>query len=282
MFKSNRVNPPFYKVTDESTGGVVYMLGTIHVGLDYTHYPRKIYKALDESDTLAVELDLLRLDEDDREIMREMGVFVLTDQSAQDYMGKEYAEIKAAMEKYGVYSDVLEMYVPYIWTSQLLGKVTTECGYESKYGTDRAMLTYAKEHSKNIYEIETVNQQYAVNAAASKELQIYMLKDALNDYDAQIESMRDLYKAWKNGDSKMLGGLLDESGTPDEIKDDYKEYYDNMYTHRQEKMADYVIGCLKNGEKSFVAVGALHYFAEPDIIDYVEQAGYTVQQIGGK
>lgn len=282
FFKSNRVNPPFYRVTDESTGGVVYMLGTIHVGLNYTHYPQNIYKALNESDTLAVELDLQRLDDDYAEIMNEMKIFIFNEGNAQSYLGEDYEELKSAMESYGVYFSGLDVYVPYIWTSQYLGKITAECGYESKYGTDRAMLTYAKEHSKNIYEIETVGQQYAVNAGASKELQIYMLKEALNDHDGQVEYMHMLYKAWKKGDSNVLSGLLDDGGTPDDLINDYMEYYDNMYTHRQEKMADYVINCLKKGEKTFVAVGALHYFAEPDIIDYVEQAGYTVEQIGGK
>ncbi len=34
----NMVTPPFFKVVDKETGGVVYMLGTMHVGTENAVY----------------------------------------------------------------------------------------------------------------------------------------------------------------------------------------------------------------------------------------------------
>lgn len=274
------VAPPFFKVTDSETGGVVYMLGTIHVGKDNTVYPEEIYAALDESDVLAVELDLQRLDETPDEVAEAMKLLEYKEGDVRDCMGEDYDTIREALEEHFAYSENLEKYMPYVWTSMYLGQVTSECRLNSALGTDRAMLSYAKEHSKEIYEIETIMEQYSVNANTPIELQLFMLKDAVGDFRGQVEELNALYDTWKNGDFEGIEKLTDDGEIPDELKDDYKKYYDEMYTFRQEKMADYVIGALKNGEKAFVAVGALHYFASPDIIDYVEQAGYTVERIG--
>lgn len=275
------VAPPFFKVTDSETGGVVYMLGTIHVGKDGTIYPKEIYSALDESDVLAVELDLLRLGEDPDEVSEAMKLFKYEEGDARDCMGEDYDMIREALEIQFSYSESLDTYMPYVWMSMYLGQAVSACSLNSGFGTDRALLEYAKEHSKDIYEIETIMEQYTVNANTSIGLQIFMLKDAVSDFNRQAEELRELYDTWKNGDFEGIEKLVDDGEIPDELKDDYKKYYDEMYTFRQEKMADYVIKALKNGDKAFVAVGALHYFASPDIIDYVEQAGYTVERIGG-
>lgn len=275
------VAPPFFKVTDSETGGVAYMLGTIHVGKDATIYPEEIYAALDESSVLAVELDLQRLDENPDEISEAMKLFEYAEGDARGCMGEDYDMIREALEIQFAYSENLETYMPYVWTSMYLGQVTSECRLNAGFGTDRAMLAYAKKHSKEIYEIETIMEQYTVNANTPIELQLFMLKDAVSDYRGQVEELNALYDTWKYGDFEGIEKLIDDGEIPDELKDDYKKYYDEMYTFRQEKMADYVIGALKNGEKVFVAVGALHYFAAPDIIDCLEQAGYAVERIGG-
>jgi len=72
--------------------------------------------------------------------------------------------------------------------------------------------------------------------------------------------------------------MLSGGRIPDEIAEDYKKYYSEMYEKRQEKMAEYVVKALKNGEKVFVVVGAAHYFAAPDILDFIEKAGYSVEK----
>ncbi len=278
----SNVAPPFFKVTDSRTGGVVYMLGTIHVGMDGMVYPEEIYDALYESDVIAAELDLLRLDEDTDEVARAMRLLNCGEGGARECMGGDYEMFRKALETRSAYSESLENYMPYVWTSMYLGQAVSECGLNSAFGTDRAMLSYAKEHSKEIYEIETIEEQYRVNANTPIELQLFMLKDAVSDFDAQVNELKALYDTWKTGDFEGIEGLLDEDldVIPNELVDDYQKYYDEMYTFRQEKMADYIIDALKNGDKAFVAVGAMHYFASPDIINYVEQAGYTVERIG--
>lgn len=278
----NEVDPPFFKVADKETGGVVYMLGTMHVGTEETVYPDKIYKALDDSDVLAVELDLQRLEADTEELTAAMQLMMLKGTTAAAYIGEDYAEIRDWFVEKGLYNWSFNYYIPAVWSSMLSTKIAEDAGLSTELGTDRMLLTYAKEHDKDIYEIETAAEQYQINANEGKELQIYMLLETVRtDYDVQIQQMKELYSVWANGSITELENILASDNPPEELAEQYGRFYFEMYENRQRKMADYVIGELENGKKTFVAVGALHYAAEPDIIDFLEQAGYTVERIDG-
>ena len=271
----NRVSPPFFTVTDSETGGVVYMLGTMHVGLPNTVYSDEVFTALDECETLAVELDIQALESNTEELLSAMEL--LQCDSAEDFLGDDYAEIKDFFVKKRIYSANLNGYIPTVWSSTLSNKLAADCGYSSEYGTDRALLTYAKKNGIAIHEIESAAEQYRMNASEPRELQCYMLKSAVEtDYELQKEQMKELYRVWSTADSAAIEQMLSDEGVPEELTEQYAEYYFAMYESRQRKMADYALETLRSGKKAFIAVGAMHYYAAPDIIDFLEDEGYTV------
>lgn len=274
----NRVSPPFFIVTDEQTGGVVYLLGTMHIGVQNTVYSDEMFTAMDKCGTLAVELDIEALETDTEELLSAMKL--LQCDSAEDFIGEDYAEIKDFFVKKRIYNANLDGYIPAVWSSALANKIAADCNYYSEYGTDRTLLTYAKKHGIEIHEIESAEEQYQMNANEPHELQCYLLKSAVEtDYELQKEQMRELYLAWSTADSAALEQMLSDEGVPGELSAQYKEYYDAMYTSRQRKMADYALETLRHGKKAFIAVGAMHYYANPDIIDFLEEKGYTVTQL---
>lgn len=276
----NEVSPPFFKAFDEQTGGTVYMLGTIHVGAPNTVYPDAVYAALDECGTLAVEVDLQELDRDRAQLDSAMKLLECPDGTAADLLGGDYAEIRRFFRSKKIYSANLERYIPAMWSAVLSSKIAADCGYSAEFGTDRAMLSYAKKHNKQIFELETAAEQYQINADESPALRTYTLKMSVQtDYELQKEEMRELYRAWSESDFDALEQMIAEDEVPAELLSDYGDYYAEMYENRQKKMADYMISCLKSGEKVFAAVGAMHYFASPDIIDFLEDAGYKVTRV---
>ncbi len=267
----NRVEPPFFKITDPDTGGVVYLLGTMHVGKANTVYPDEIYAALEECSTLAVELDLQALEADQPRLNNAMKILKCKNGSASVYLGEDYAEIKKFFQEKQIYSQNLDLYIPAMWNSTLSNKLAADCGYSSAYGTDRAMLTYAKKHSMKIVELESVEQQYQINANEPPELQIYSLKSSIQtDYGILIDQMNELYRAWSENDTAALERMLTDEEIPEELSDEYAQYYYEMYENRQKNMAEYIAQALKNGDKVFVAVGAMHCCAPPDILDFLE------------
>ena len=268
----NRVTPPFFRITDPETGGVVYLLGTMHVGVENTIYPDEIYAALDECSALAVEIDLQALETDQQRLADAMRLLECQNETAADYLGEEYSEIKNFFRKNRIYSSDLEGYIPSVWSSLLSNKLSSDCGYYSKYGTDRAMLTYAKEQSIEIIELETVEEQYRINANEPRRLQVYSLVSSVQtDRKILTEQMRELYRAWSENDGDAIEKMLFEDDIPEELSEEFSEYYYMMYESRQKKMAEFIQNTLDNGEKAVVAVGAMHCFATPDIFDFLEE-----------
>lgn len=275
----NRVAPPFFRVTDSETGGTVYLLGTMHVGLENTVYPDGVYAALDECNRLAVEIDLFALEENASELAKAMRLMEC-ESTAEEYMGADYAEIRDRVKELGIYNAAYDRYIPAVWSSALANRLAEDCGYRSEFGTDRALLTYAGKNGLRIDELETAAEQYAVNAAEPPELQMYMLLDAVRtDYGVQKQQMNDLYSAWAAGDTAALETMLTADEPPKELSAQYAEFYTAMYENRQRKMADYIVEVLKSGEKAVVAVGAMHYAAAPDIPDLLAEAGYQAEDL---
>lgn len=278
------VNPPFYKVEDAQTGAVVYMMGSMHVGKPEAVYPKVIYDALDECDTLAVEVDIQALEEDMLAAADAIAVMQCPfGTTVQNYMGEDYYRITETFKKKGIYSPAYEYYIPALWSSLWSSQAATDCGYDGNCGTDLVMLAYAKEHGKTIDEIETAKEQYEVNAGMSTELQMLMLNETLALSADETKLQFDiLYNAWRTGDIETLKTLAEEEAGAElspKLKAEYDSYYDAMYTARQRKMADYVEAKLKAGGKTFVVVGAMHYAAPPSIIDNLENDNYAVELI---
>lgn len=274
------VHPPFFKIENVETGGVVYMLGSMHVGKAEAVYPREIYDALDECEALAVEVDMEAMDK--AASAEALAVLQCPDGlTARDFMGEDYGSIVAKFKKKRLYNRAYEDYIPEMWRSLWANRVAEDCGYDGDFGTDVIMLSYAKSHGKRVEEIESAKEQYQINAGISVELQMLMLNENLalskDETQAQFDA---LYNAWQNGDISALRALAEEEAAlPEELKADYDSYYDAMYTNRQRKMADFIKEKLESGEKTFVVVGALHYAAPPSILDNLENDGIEVQVI---
>lgn len=281
------VSPPFFKVENNDTGAVVYMLGSMHIGKEGAAYPDKMYKALDECDTLAVEVDIQAL-ESDLNASMEATMILLCERgkTVRDYLGDDYEPIMQKFREKGLYNRLYESYIPALWSSLWTSAAAVESGFDVNAGTDRLLLTYAKEHGKAVEEIESAKEQYQMEAGNSAEMQTYTLKTATElSAEETKEQLDTLYDAWKSGDINTLKALAEDEGSdedeplPEELEDDYEKYYAAMYTDRQKKMADYIQNKLKTGGKTFVVVGALHYAAPPSILDILAENGYTVETL---
>ncbi len=277
---SVEVHPPFFEVSDPETGGHVYMLGSMHSGESGIVYPDEILAALDASEIVACEVDTVALSSDKARLSKAMEKLLCPDETtAADYMGESYNDIRSFFISHGIYNSAYDSYLPIMWATALSNKLADDCGYSGENGTESIMLRRAKKLGKTIYEIESAEQQYELSASTPMPLQLYTLEKAVGtDYSEQLGQTRELYRAWSSFDGGALEALSNED-IPDEYADDYRIYYNAMYADRQRVMADYVISLLESGNSVFMLVGAMHYYAEPDIITLLEEAGYTVNEL---
>lgn len=275
------VTPPFWKATSPA-GETVYLLGSMHAGKKNVEYPEYILNAFDECGSVICEVDTIAFAADADENAKCLALLSCPEgKTAQDYFGADYSAVKKFFQKNGIYNPVYSSYMPVMWTSALSNAVAKKCGLSSEFGTEYMFLTRAREQEKVVIEAETALSQYEVLAKSPVEYDVYTLSAAAQDgIAAQIESMNELYNAWAEFDGDALREMLNES-VPEEFSQDYEEYCRAMYSDRQEIMAQ----CLTDADKSagvFMFVGALHFYAENDIISILESARWTVEEIRGE
>lgn len=278
------LTPPFWVVKDNETGGVLYLLGSMHVGKENAVYPDYVMEAYKRCDTIAAELDTVAANSDLQAsidalqyIMCESGT------TAADYFGEDYGSVKDFFEEKNQPVYVLDYYVPYYWASSISVAAAADAGLDSQYGTENYFLDMAHEDGKYIVEIESLVEQYEMMSKIAMPLQVQLVMECVGEenYQLQTESISELYNAWSTFDEQYLE-LLDEEAIeiPDGVsQEDFDEYMSLMYYDRQQDMGEAAVKFLKNGSAVFMFVGTAHFYIEDDILTYLENAGYTVNAV---
>ena len=95
------------------------------------------------------------------------------------------------------------------------------------------------------------------------------------------QDVQDLYELWCAGDEEALSQYLatDTSDMTDEELTLWNEYKKAMYTNRNKNMAKIAKQYLQSDETVFYAVGIAHILGENGLIERLQDAGYTVEQV---
>ena len=283
--ESQSVTPLFWHVTGKN-GAELWLLGTIHVGDERTeNLPWQITTALESADALAVECDVQAAMED-VELMVDLSMMMMYDDGTgiSDHLSPTlYEQARQVLEELGVYAGYCDYLKPMAWYSLITEGYTAAAGLDSEAGVDMQLLALAEEERLEIREIESVTAQYELLFGFSEEIQALLLEETVSvSQEEYTQDLRALMDAWCRGDEETLLALVSEE--PEEELDAadqalYDEYYDAMYTQRNQLMIDTAISYLEAGDKVFYAVGAAHMLGEDGIIAALEQAGYTVELI---
>lgn len=283
--KESQVTPLLYKVTDED-GNVVWLFGSIHLGQEeYYPLPEYVEDAFLGADALAVEADIVAFEKDLKAQVRALKILMYSDLSTIDdhIPGELYERSVEILEELGSYDKALDYYCPYVWADTIVSYLYQQDGADFSLGIDRHLLNWAKDTEKTIYEIESAEFQYGMLAGFSDELQIYLLEDAIRNYedpDVFVEHTAEMMELWASGDEEAFAAyLMQEEDVSEEETLLYEEYQTAMIVNRNEGMANYAEEALESGEEVFICVGAAHVVGEGAMADLLSQRGYTVELV---
>ena len=281
--------PLLYHVTG-SNGQEMYLMGTIHVGDERTGFlPDAVYAALDGSDALAVEFDVMAFEEamtTDAALAAQISaLYINADGSATSALLEEADSTEAIrlLTISGNYNAMVDLMKPAIWNQSIDNYyMTFDRGITSDKGLDMRLLKRAKEAGMEIRDIESGLAQMEMMTGYSTDLQLMLLKESLDvtaaEYCAEV---RDLYEAWCRGDEAELRGLMEEdlSDMTEEELALYQEYIDAMVISRNAAMLEVAKAYLESGDTVFYAVGLAHLLQENGLVDSLKEAGYTVEAV---
>ena len=276
-------SPILYKATDEE-GHVIYLLGSIHVGTEEMYpFPDYLTDAYAQSDALAVECDVVSAQKDLALSIRTAKAMVLSDGSkVSDYVPRScYKRAVEILKENNTYNEAMDYYMPVMWYSLISSLATDKAGTSADLGVDMYFLTDALENDKTVYEIESIEAQYAMLAGMSMDLQSLLLEEVVNTYGNPQYNiyLRLMCRAWADGDAD---GILEQSSTeglPPEQQALIEEFNNAMEGQRNILMTDYAKQALASGETVFIVVGAAHVLGDDGIAANLAAEGYTVEQV---
>ena len=287
----NKTTPLFYKVSGQD-GQEMWLLGTIHAGDERTAYlPESIYAALDESDALAVEIDINNMEsalEDDPELLKTyVEAYMYTDRSKlEDHIAPELYE--AAMDMLRACGGYMVNTTDYMKAAVIGSMIETNyitdgSLLDPNMGVDLRLLALAEEKGIEIREVEDLGAHLDTLYSRSDELQELLLREAVEsnraEYAAEVE---ELFELWCQGDEAVLTEKMRE-GFEDVSEEElplYEEYIKAMETDRNAIMHNVAVEYLESGETVFFAVGLAHLLAEDGLVHTLREAGYTVELVG--
>lgn len=277
--------PLMWHVTSEN-GGELYLLGSIHVGLDDTClFSDAVYDAFDACDAIAVESDVIAIENDMAASVQMLRQMVYTDGSSirAHVDDASYEAAKALMEEAGYYNRFMDYYCPVVW-EQMIDQILIErTSYKMENGVDRYFLSEAKRLGKDVLEVEDYMQTYAALAALSDKTQAYLLRQSVDEetvssYSEAIAHLYDLWKAGNLGDvEEAISG--DTTGyTPEELEC-AEEYDRTLVANRNTIMVSKADEYLRDGKHVFYVVGLAHMVGDGGIVKSLAEMGYNVQQM---
>lgn len=282
----NKITPALYKVTDNE-GHVIWLFGSIHVGReDFYPLPSYVMDAFNSSDAAAFEFDLVAAENDySAQIDMAMALMYKDGSTIKDHVSEEvYQAAVEILKENNMYSSLLDMYMPIMWSSSIDVFLTEKSGLDSNLGIDRHLLNLSKENGKEILEVESMEYQTDMMANFSGGLQELLLEVSVGAYKNYDESVSELYalvEAWESGDEGKITAILyeEEEFESEEEKALHEEYNNALIVERNNNMTVYAENALKSGKEVFICVGAAHVVGDGAIAENLRELGYTVELI---
>jgi uncharacterized protein len=267
-----------WKVTGKS-GGTAYLVGSMHLALPGIYpLPKPMEDAFAQADTLAVEVDITKMDQAAMlKKITESGMYA-ADDSLKKHISPDTEKMLAAFCKdLGLPETGFERMKPWVLFMTIEVLACQKQGLDPANGIDIHFLNAAGK--KKVQELESADFQINLLASFPDDVQEKELAEALRQNAKMPEIMKKLEAAWASGDEKSMQEVMQGDSKDDPaLKDVEKKLIDD----RNGPMAEKIVDDLKGGHITYVVVGAGHLVGDHGVVQLLRGQGYTVTQATNK
>jgi uncharacterized protein YbaP (TraB family) len=287
ILEKGQITPLMYEITKEGSNNKIYLFGSIHVAnLNEFDFPKYIIDAYQNSHYLACEADIVEYQKDNEKLMNEALKMMYQDGTTiKDHISNEtYNKLINFLTEKGLYTPLYDYYKPYFFESLLTVAMTSDAKINANTGIDTYFLQEAKKDNKTILEVESVDFQNNLLFSFKDELYELIINETIDNYDNEVNSLKELYQAWKKGNvndiMKFSNDDMDiEDSYTDEQKKQIEDYNKKVIDERNAFMTNKLIEYFNNNQDVFYMVGTLHLIGNDGIANLLTKEGFTVKQI---
>ena len=236
-----------------------------------------IYNRLEESDVLAVEVDVTEVDQFElQQYIMEHGFLAEGMELSNIIYQDLYQQIIDLAADYGLAEEDINSMQPWYASQVIAGFALQEIGMDAAEGVDIHMLERAREKDKEIVELETMIGQLQIMSGMDLEVQQAVLQDTIEELEYDLDRIKNVVESWQSGEVDPVYEFLFERR---DKSPEMQEYYALMFDGRETEMRDNIISLLEEGRKPFVVVGSGHVINDVGLLHLFQELGYEVEQL---
>jgi len=184
----------------------------------------------------------------------------------------EVTALKELLAPLGMPFEAADSMRPWMLSTMATVGLLVENGFDPNSGVEKQLLPMIQ--GKKIRALETATGQLEMLAGMPDDDQLNMLKDLLAELDETAEDLKELVTDWSVG---HVADLEDE--LLDEMKADYPNSFDAIFTQRNKNWVDQIEIEMKGSGTDFIAVGAGHLVGEDGVPAMLKARGYDVKRL---
>ncbi|WP_105258095.1 TraB/GumN family protein [Pseudoalteromonas sp. T1lg88] len=268
------LTPALWQV--EKQGKTSYLFGTVHVGdTSMKGLPKKIEKAISNSDAVVVEVDLTALSAVQIQ-QRSMPFLMLQNGRTLDseLSPQSYQKLDQYFGEKNINIKMFSSLKPWAVLLTMMQIELQNAGYSDEFGIDKQVLASAKQKNKAIIELESLEQQLEMFTVLEEHSDL-MVADTFRQLNQFDESFLRLINGWKKGETSVLTEAYEQSFDDSE----YGQLNEHvLLIERNHKWIKQLEKTLQK-QSLFIAVGALHLGEENGLIKLLQAQGFKVSRI---
>jgi uncharacterized protein len=260
-----------------SNGGqTLYIAGTVHL-LPPGQFPlpQAFNHAYTLADTVVFETDIRQLDTPQgMQLLMQHAMYQDGRTLDQVLSAHTYQQLALFARLQGVDLTRLNGFKPDFVLLTLMQVALQKAGMAGE-GVDMYFLKQALADAKPLLFLETVEQQLSMLlnvSAANEDVFVHQNLQQLADMETQLSQ---IIAAWRRGDTKTLNKLAMAYTDTAEGK----QFYQLLLVQRNKNWLPQLEQMLTTPEVELVLVGALHLAGEHNVLQLLQQQGYTITQL---
>lgn len=251
-----------------------YILGSLHVLRKGVHpLDPRIEKAYESCTRVVLEADPAGTGEDElRETMLGLGTFQDGTTLKDTVSPGTYARLMDRIRANKVEADRFARFKPWFAALSIATLELKRLGFSAELGVDAHFYKKAKGDHREMYYLETADQQLKILADASSTHEEDILRQALDELDVVEKHSSDMIEAWKEGDARRMESFLKAS-----LKE-FPDIEEKLFTERNVSWADAIGRLLSQKGDVFIVVGAGHLVGKNGLLELLRARKFTVVQ----
>lgn len=247
-----------------------YLLGTIHSDdARVTKLPAKITQIFQQANSFSGEINM-----DLPNLMQAAQATMLSEgESLQQMLDpKLYRQTVQLLAIYGMPEPVVQRMKPWA-AAATLSLPRPQTGLF----LDMLLYTQAAAQGKQMYGLETVQEQVGAMEALPQDVQISMLRDAVAQFDRLNQIIEQLITAYLQRNLDALTEISESAMQQGDVRV-ARLFESEIVVKRNQRMFERMQPRLKEGN-AFIAVGALHLTGKDGLLNLLRNKGFRVSPV---